>query len=84
MAEQLGLGSPVFGPMTTRRPTIWYDKRGMADLISNLEGYGDLLTLLTTRIRTAQVRASIAVNQELVNLYWGIGKEILTRQREDG
>ena len=56
----------------------------MADLTSDPKGYRDLLALLTTRIRTAQLRASIAVNQELVLLYWGIGKEILTRQREDG
>jgi len=30
------------------------------------------------------VRAAQAVNQELVLLYWGIGKDILIRQREDG
>lgn len=56
----------------------------MADLTSDPTGYRDFLALLTTRIRTAQLRASIAVNQELVILYWGIGKEILTRQRDDG
>ena len=32
----------------------------------------------------AQVRAAVAVNQELVVLYWGIGKEVLTRQKQDG
>jgi hypothetical protein len=26
----------------------------------------------------------LAVNQELVLLYWGIGNEILARQKEDG
>ena len=56
----------------------------MANLTSDPKGYRDFLALLTTRIRTAHLRASIAVNQELVLLYWGIGKEILTRQREDG
>ena len=56
----------------------------MADLTSDPKGYRDFLALLTTRIRTAQVRASLAVNQELVLLYWGIGNEILMRQREDG
>jgi predicted nuclease of restriction endonuclease-like (RecB) superfamily len=56
----------------------------MADLTSDPKGYRDFLALLKTRIRTAQLRASIAVNQELVVLYWGIGNEILTRQREDG
>jgi predicted nuclease of restriction endonuclease-like (RecB) superfamily len=56
----------------------------MANLTSDPKGYRDLLALLTTRIRTAQLRASMAVNQELVVLYWGIGNEILTRQRENG
>ena len=56
----------------------------MADLTSEPKGYRDLLALLTTRIRTSQLRASIAVNQELVLLYWSIGKEILAKQREDG
>ena len=36
------------------------------------------------RIQAAQVKAAVAVNQELVLLYWDIGKEILTRQRKDG
>jgi len=56
----------------------------MADLISSSKGYQDLLSLLKSRIRTAQVRAAVAVNQELVLLYWGIGKEILLRQQQEG
>jgi predicted nuclease of restriction endonuclease-like (RecB) superfamily len=56
----------------------------MADIISNSKSYYDLLARLKIQIRTAQVRAAVAVNQELVLLYWGIGNEILTRQREDG
>src|SRR5437016_7503899 len=56
----------------------------MADLISSSKGYQDLLDRLKSQIRTAQVRAAVAVNQELVVLYWGIGKEILNRQKEDG
>ena len=42
----------------------------MADLISNSKSYQELLTQLKSRIRTAQVRAAVAVNQELVLLYW--------------
>jgi hypothetical protein len=56
----------------------------MADLIYASKGYQDLLTRMNSQIRTAQVRAAVTVNQELVLLYWGIGKEILTRQKEDG
>ena len=35
-------------------------------------------------MRAAQLRASLAVNRELVLLYWGIGRDILARQKEQG
>src|SRR5580700_6896561 len=56
----------------------------MADLISTSKSYQDLLARLKSQIQTAQVRAALAVNQELVLLYWQIGKEILTRQEAEG
>ena len=46
--------------------------------------YGPLLEELKERIRTAQVRAAVSVNGELVLLYWGIGKRILAAQAEQG
>ena len=48
------------------------------------EGYSDWLTDLKGRIHNAQQRASIAVNRELVLLYWQIGCDILTRQNDQG
>jgi len=56
----------------------------MADLIPSSKNYQDLLARLKSQIQTAQVRAAVSVNRELVLLYWGIGKEILCRQREEG
>jgi hypothetical protein len=56
----------------------------LADLISSSKSYQDLLAPLKNQIRTAQVRAAVAVNRELVLLYWGIGKEILARQATEG
>jgi predicted nuclease of restriction endonuclease-like (RecB) superfamily len=56
----------------------------MADLIPTSKSYQDLLAQLKSQIQTAQVRAAVSVNSELVLLYWGIGKEILNRQKEDG
>jgi predicted nuclease of restriction endonuclease-like (RecB) superfamily len=47
-------------------------------------GYAELLGQLKERIRSAQLRASIAVNQEMVLLYWQLGREILTRQQLEG
>jgi len=37
-----------------------------------------------SRIRAAQLRASLAVNRELVLLYWQIGHDILDRQDREG
>ncbi len=48
------------------------------------EGYVDWLTELKTRIHTAQQRAALAVNRELVLLYWQIGRDILARQAAQG
>ncbi len=47
-------------------------------------GYVDWLSELKTRIHTAQQRAALAVNRELVLLYWQIGRDILARQAEQG
>lgn len=47
-------------------------------------GYGDLLSQLKEHIQSARLRAAIAVNRELVLLYWRIGRDILTRQEQEG
>jgi predicted nuclease of restriction endonuclease-like (RecB) superfamily len=47
-------------------------------------GYDEFLADLKSRIQTAQVRAALAVNRELVLLYWNIGREILARQAAQG
>jgi predicted nuclease of restriction endonuclease-like (RecB) superfamily len=44
------------------------------------EEYGNLLVEVKQRIRSAQYEALKAVNQELIALYWDIGKMIVTRQ----
>jgi predicted nuclease of restriction endonuclease-like (RecB) superfamily len=46
--------------------------------------YKALLADLKRRIQEAQVRAGLAVNRELVLLYWSIGREILVRQEREG
>jgi predicted nuclease of restriction endonuclease-like (RecB) superfamily len=52
--------------------------------LASPEGYEPFLKDLKERIRTAQVRAALAVNRELVLLYWSIGRDILTRQKQHG
>lgn len=46
--------------------------------------YNNLLNNVKQRIQTAQISAVLAVNQELILLYWHIGKEILERQQSEG
>jgi predicted nuclease of restriction endonuclease-like (RecB) superfamily len=46
--------------------------------------YGDWLVALKAQIREVRLRASLAVNSELIGLYWRIGKEILGRQSRHG
>jgi predicted nuclease of restriction endonuclease-like (RecB) superfamily len=46
--------------------------------------YDSFLQELKDRIRSAQVRAALSVNRELVVLYWTIGHDILNRQKDEG
>ena len=55
-----------------------------ASLTPPPEGYADWLADLKGRIHTAQQRATLAVNRELVLLYWQIGRDILARQAAQG
>jgi predicted nuclease of restriction endonuclease-like (RecB) superfamily len=52
--------------------------------LSNLKGYDGLLGSIKERIRTAQIKAGLAVNRELVSLYWKIGRDIVARQKQLG
>lgn len=47
-------------------------------------GYANLLGVLKEKIRNSQLKAAIAVNVELIQLYWEIGGEILRKQKEEG
>jgi hypothetical protein len=47
-------------------------------------GYEELLGQLKERIRSAQLRAALAVNRELIGLYWQLGQSIVERQRAEG
>ena len=46
--------------------------------------YAPWLAELKTRIATARLRATLAVNAELIQLYWEIGHGILERQQKHG
>lgn len=49
-----------------------------------LDDYAKFVTELKKKIRSAQFKAALAVNRELIRLYWDIGKEIVERKEKDG
>lgn len=56
----------------------------MTDLIPLPDNYIPWLNDLKSRIHTAQQRATLAVNRELILLYWHVGRDIAIRQAEQG
>lgn len=48
------------------------------------DGYAAALTEIKAAVASARVRARVAVNAELIGLYWQVGSLIAARQREEG
>ena len=67
--------------MTSKRQNRSDSRRPTAALPAD---YSALLVDIKNRIRTAQTRASLSVNRELIQLYWDIGHLIVERQRAQG
>jgi predicted nuclease of restriction endonuclease-like (RecB) superfamily len=44
--------------------------------------YSKLLADLKSYISSSRVRAALALNKEVIYLYWGIGKQLIEKQRE--
>ena len=49
-----------------------------------LAGYGAFLELIKRRIQAARTQAALAVNQQLLDLYWSVGREIVAQQTAHG
>src|SRR5205085_5326291 len=47
-------------------------------------GYAELLEDFKARVRTAQLKAAVAVNREMTQLDWDIGRQIVERQEREG
>lgn len=48
------------------------------------KNYSALFEEIKSRIRTAQIKATLSINRELIKLYWHIRKSIVERQRKEG
>lgn len=50
----------------------------------NTKSYVELIQTLKQEIVNSRIRAHLAVNKEMIHLYWSIGKKILERQTNEG
>ncbi len=48
------------------------------------KGYKELLKEIKDRVKSSQIKAAIAVNQELIKLYWEIGRSVQKKQEKEG
>lgn len=46
--------------------------------------YNDLLNDIRNRIRRSQIRAAVSANEEMIRMYWDIGRMIHQRQQMEG
>lgn len=56
------------------------DKTSPAAMTARPEGYAEWLSEVKARVHAAQQRAALAVNREMLQLYWRIGRDLLERQ----
>ena len=49
-----------------------------------INNYSNILQEIKSSIRQSQTKAVLAVNRVLIELYWGIGNQILKQQAEEG
>jgi predicted nuclease of restriction endonuclease-like (RecB) superfamily len=68
--------------MTQNKPAMTHHQQQPKE--TNLHDYRAFLEALKTRIRSSQIKAAVAVNKELIHLYWEIGTEVLKKQQMDG
>ncbi|MCB1181091.1 MAG: DUF1016 family protein [Chlamydiia bacterium] len=59
-------------------------KRASSSAAQDLKGYKELLQDIKKRVKTSQIKAAVAVNRELIQLYWEIGRSIHIKQEKEG
>ena len=56
----------------------------MDHITNNTTNYLKTLEDIKQRVKTAQIKAHLSVNREMLILYWQIGKTILDKQKQEG
>lgn len=65
-------------PMAKKSPTA------ARNIEVSATNYKKFITSLKTKIRSAQIKGAIAVNKELIKLYWDLGKDLVEKQELEG
>lgn len=68
--------------MTNKKPVKKQSKSDYEVLSENLKEYKELLGEIKKKVGSAQLKAAVSVNKELIQLYWEIGSSILKKQEE--
>jgi predicted nuclease of restriction endonuclease-like (RecB) superfamily len=66
-----------------KKATNLPSEKDAENIVSNKE-YIETLAGIKKRIRESQLKAAVAVNRELISLYWSIGKTISDKQEKSG
>ncbi|GAB6888700.1 hypothetical protein JCM13304A_21990 [Desulfothermus okinawensis JCM 13304] len=53
----------------------------MSENIINSEDYKNFITQIKNKIHSAQIKAAISVNKQMLKLYWFLGSEIVKKQK---
>ena len=56
----------------------------MTKSVSKNSEYVSFLTTIKSRIQSARIKAARSVNNEMISLYWSIGKDIVEKQEKLG
>lgn len=66
--------------MTKKKPNKKESNPDYEILSENIKEYKDLLGEIKKKVKSAQLKAAVAVNKQLIQLYWEIGFSILKKQ----
>ena len=53
-------------------------------LLTTSSDYSKFISSIKEKVRLAQLKASLSINRELIQLYWEIGKSVVGRQKNNG
>ena len=78
--SRLGDGG-AFRKLMTSTVSPTQDKEIVSE---NLKGYKQLLKEIKEKVKSSQLKAAVAVNKELIQLYWEIGTSLIHKQENEG